>query len=602
MRSPYRRGALALAASVFVIAGSCGNAALAQTVKLGTPERPIHLNQAWNAAERDWFYTTSQGSQIMPYEWFMALEQSDSDALFVSALTSFGYLPNRSKYNNPDGLPVGFAKDSDERGDWIGLTCAACHTNQVNFGGRALQIDGGPTNADMFALISGIANSVAATSASMTDPKFKRFADRVLGKDHHPADEKRLFDSLKEFSGSFNDYVKASTTKVPWGHSRLDAFGMIFNRATSIDLDDPSNNKEPNAPVSYPFLWDTHWHNVVQWNGSAPNELSVERLGRNVGEVVGVFAHTENKKTIMPPLYFKTSAKRLNQLMLEELLSKLRSPAWPAKWAPIDKVKAAAGHKLYDIYCDGCHAVTPRNMPLTRMRVTMTPLAMVGTDPVMVTNSATRRSKTGILEGVRMPLLPFVDPLPAEVLSLELTAKIVVGAILAPPDWDETKSQLSPEQLQLLQSIKTGQPRTDGIKNLLNSAKANLDKGGTASLLKTAADYVEKNKKNAEGLAYKARPLDGIWATAPYLHNGSVPNLYQMMLPSARRDKTFFVGSREFDPVNVGFAFKNNDPGTSLFDTSLPGNSNAGHDGPAYGIDKLSDEQRWQLVEYLKTL
>lgn len=598
----FSRRAIAVAAGLLAIASYPGKSAHAQAVKLGTPERPIHLNQAWNTAERDWFYTTSQGSQIMPYEWFMALEQAGNEELFVKALTTFGYLPNRSKYNNPDGLPVGFAKDSDERGDWVGLTCSACHTNQINFGTRTLQIDGGPTNADMFALISGIAQSVAATSASMTDPKFKRFADRVLGKTHQPADEKQLFDSLKAFSGEFNDYVKASTATVPWGHSRLDAFGMIFNRATAMDLNDPSNSKEPNAPVSYPFLWDTHWHNVVQWNGSAPNELSVERLGRNVGEVVGVFAHTDIKKTILPPLYFKTSAKRLNQLMLEELLAKLRSPAWPALWAPIDKVKAAAGAKIYGIYCDGCHSITPRNKPLTRMRVTMTPLSVVKTDPVMVTNSATRKSKTGILEGVRMPLIPFVDPLPAEVLSLELTAKIVVGAILAPPDWDETKSELSPEQLQLLKSIKTGQPRTDGLKNLLNSAKSNLEKGGTTSLLKTAADYVEKNKKDAAALSYKARPLDGIWATAPYLHNGSVPNLYQLLLPAAQRDKTFYVGSREFDTVNVGFAFKNSDPGTSPFDTSLPGNSNAGHDGPAYGLDKLSDEQRWQLVEYLKTL
>lgn len=597
-----RHGTIALIAGLLGVFGTSQHAALAQAVKLGTPERPIHLNQAWNALQRDLFYTTSQGSQMMPYDWFMALEQSNSEVMFVKLLESFGYLPNRSKRNNPDSLPVGFVKDSDERGDWIGLTCAACHTNQINFGTRTLQIDGAPTDADMYALISGIGQSAAATSASITDPKFKRFADRVLPKNHTPADEKRLYDNLKEFSASFNDYVKASTTKVPWGRARLDAFGMIFNRATAIDLHDPSNNKEPNAPVSYPFLWDTHWHDVVQWNGSAPNLLAIERLGRNVGEVIGVFAHTDIKKTLMPPLYFKSSAKRLNQLMLEEeLLSKLRSPMWPAKWAPIDTEKAAAGRKLYSaLNCDNCHAITPRNKPLTRMRVTMTPLSEVKTDPVMVTNSATRMSKTGILEGVRMPLLPFVDPLPAEVLSLELTAKIVVGAILAPPDWDETKAQASPETLRLLRSIKVGQPRTDGLRDVLSSAKANLEKGGTFGMLKSAADYVEKNKKEAEGYAYKARPLDGIWATAPYLHNGSVPNLYQLLLPAAERDKTFHVGSREFDMVNVGFDTKTPGAATSLFDTSLPGNSNAGHD--SYGTDKLNHDQRMQLVEYLKTL
>jgi hypothetical protein len=283
------------------------------------------------------------------------------------------------------------------------------------------------------------------------------------------------------------------------------------------------------------------------------------------------------------------------------LLSKLRSPVWPAQWAPIDKTKAAAGSKLYEAYCLSCHAITPRSQPLTHMRVTMTPLSEVRTDPTMVTNSAMRMSDTGFLQGVRMPNSPIVDPLPTKVTSLVLTAKIVVGAILAPPDWDETKGELSAEQLKLLKSIKIGQPRTDGLKTFLSTAKSNLEQGGNKDLLQSAADYVEKNKKAVAVLAYKARPLDGIWATAPYLHNGSVPNLYQLLLPAAQRPKQFYVGSREFDSVNVGFKFDSS-PDASMFDTNLPSNSNAGHDGPTYGIDKLTDQQRWELVEYLKTL
>jgi hypothetical protein len=98
-------------------------------------------------------------------------------------------------------------------------------------------------------------------------------------------------------------------------------------------------------------------------------------------------------------------------------------------------------------------------------------------------------------------------------------------------------------------------------------------------------------------LRYKARPLDGIWATAPYLHNGSVPNLYELLLPVERRTKEFYVGSTEFDPKHVGFATKES-PGTTMFDTSDPGNSNSGHD--TYG--DFNDDERWQLVEYMKSL
>ena len=52
---------------------------------------------------------------------------------------------------------------------------------------------------------------------------------------------------------------------------------------------------------------------------------------------------------------------------------------------------------------------------------------------------------------------------------------------------------------------------------------------------------------------YRARPLNGVWATAPYLHNGSVPSLYWMLMPAAERPKQFCMGFRDFDPQQVGF-------------------------------------------------
>jgi hypothetical protein len=118
-------------------------------------------------------------------------------------------------------------------------------------------------------------------------------------------------------------------------------------------------------------------------------------------------------------------------------------------------------------------------------------------------------------------------------------------------------------------------------------------------------------------LSYKARSLNGIWATAPYLHNGSVPSLYDLMLPQKRdgdpedglyRPNEFMVGSREFDPVKVGFRTQGYDG--FLFRTLRVGDLNTGHE---YGtihdpkvMDKtlkpLTDEERWALVEYMKTL
>jgi hypothetical protein len=117
--------------------------------------------------------------------------------------------------------------------------------------------------------------------------------------------------------------------------------------------------------------------------------------------------------------------------------------------------------------------------------------------------------------------------------------------------------------------------------------------------------------------SYKARPLNGIWATSPYLHNGSVPNLYTLLLPKKRpgdpadgeyRPDSFVVGAREFDPVTVGLRSSGYDG--FVFDTSVPGNSNAGHEytsghtaQPSGQIlPALDREQRLDLLEYLKTL
>jgi len=99
---------------------------------------------------------------------------------------------------------------------------------------------------------------------------------------------------------------------------------------------------------------------------------------------------------------------------------------------------------------------------------------------------------------------------------------------------------------------------------------------------------------------YANHPLDGIWARAPYLHNGSVPTLRDLLEPPERRPVVFFRGYDVYDRVRVGFvADVAEERGRRYFryDTSVPGNSNAGH---LYGVS-LPDEDKQAIVEYLKT-
>jgi hypothetical protein len=98
---------------------------------------------------------------------------------------------------------------------------------------------------------------------------------------------------------------------------------------------------------------------------------------------------------------------------------------------------------------------------------------------------------------------------------------------------------------------------------------------------------------------YVAVPLDGVWLRAPYLHNGSVPSLADLLEPPERRPREFWRGYDVYDPANVGFVSSGSESrriGT-LHDVAKPGNSHAGH---LYGTE-LPAESKRALLEFLKT-
>jgi hypothetical protein len=106
----------------------------------------VYPEQNWDASDSLWFYNTSQGSNLMDYEIFLNLEFANSDMLFRSNenLGRYRYLLQKATRDNEKALPVGWVKDSYNGKDFIGFTCAACHTTQVNYNGRGIRIDGGP--------------------------------------------------------------------------------------------------------------------------------------------------------------------------------------------------------------------------------------------------------------------------------------------------------------------------------------------------------------------------------------------------------------------------------------------------------------------------
>lgn len=122
---------------------------------------------------------------------------------------------------------------------------------------------------------------------------------------------------------------------------------------------------------------------------------------------------------------------------------------------------------------------------------------------------------------------------------------------------------------------------------------------------------------------YKARPLGGMWATPPFLHNGSVLSIYQLLGPVEERQSEFYLGQNVFDSEKLGLVPDTKEDGGILFDTSVKGNYNVGHefndkyipykeradseaskdpDNPQKGIigPALSHDERMAIIEYLK--
>lgn len=561
-----------------------------------------YASQGWTDEDRRIFYATSQGSHMMPYAWFKALRQADVDAPFgADQLQRYGYLRNDDPANTAD-LPVGFVIDGDAATGQLGMTCAACHTGQLEYRKdgvtHALRLDGAPANADFQQFLVDLTQ---ASRATLDQPdRFDAFARAVLGAGYTEAKAVDLKKDYGDWVRQFGDFMDRSLpTASHWGPGRLDAFGMIFNRVAGKDLDFAGNFALADAPVSYPFLWNASRQDHTQWNGAVPNGLFIQGLARNTGEVFGVFADFKPRKTLLPRIidYSRNSADFAGLQTLEEQIAKLKPPAWPRDIFGLDDALAAKGAVLFEQNCAECHAARPS--PHLRDGW-LTPVRDVKTDPRMQMN-AQRQGDPRIYDGVLLPP-PSIDRFRNPAKVTDILAGSVVGSILDAaffPGFDPDALRQNGVWRAIRRDLKDLLPGAD-VTEL--KARNVLFLSRLRATIRSRLDGLFKKPDTADaGAAYESRVLEGIWATAPYLHNGSVPNLWELLKPAKQRVSTFMVGSRVFDPKNVGYMTDRSPFSTGTF-TADPENANGnGNQGHEYGTH-LSEAQRWAIVEYLKTL
>ncbi|MEM7413284.1 MAG: di-heme-cytochrome C peroxidase [Myxococcota bacterium] len=637
-RSRLRLGRWATVWGVMAIGLGCDFVSLPKTEPM--PPIPLEQGQAWKSdAELRKFHHFSQGTKLMPEKWFRALRQP---ALFGGRvadpdyLSRFGFIqsPKDTAYN-PHALPVGFAIDGDfkdpvtgEDEPMLGFTCAACHTGELRFEGKAYRVDGGAAMTDLGKFRTALAYSILATY--VLPWRFNDFADAVCGEEEDGCTEvqrqdlklalrvmsaKQLsnFDAQQHrFQGCCEDGSRQNQEE---GFGRLDAIGRIGNHVFAAQGGPGAEgwqNFEPlDAPVAYPHIWDTHWFDWVQYNGSIHQPLA-----RNVGEALGVNAPVQLRGA--PEAHFASTVKIDNLFWLESFLAGERpfegllSPRWHEDFGAIDGDKAQRGAELYEELCAECHGDVARVAdpdsnawidgetrfgvrPVRMLPLTMKEVDAVGTDPAQAINFRKRMLALGDLR----------------------IQKGLAGANTA------EAAERWYRQIDLPREQRKEAPERASLGVALDGATQLAAERWYAAAEERGCSYSEEEKWVLNGRrpslvrdrapadtgkpVYRVRPLNGVWATAPFLHNGSVRTLYQLLLPAEQREKTFCLGSKDFDPKDVGFESECG-RGYFEFDTSLPGNSNAGHefvDGPdrAGRLGRgLEVDERYALIEFIKTI
>ena len=646
-------------------------------------------SQGWTNADSHWFHHVSQGTSTfgLPFEWLDAMQQPELSPSHVGRfldpdyLAHFGFVksprslsdaadaakhgyiaPARpSKYSaaeyamNEHSLAVGFAVG----GRWydpvhnaelpipgtgkmalqIGLTCAACHTGQLEYGKHRILIDGGAGMISLDKFREALAKSFALTL--YLPWRFDEFARNVLGSAYNEKNKDALKEQYAAFfsKGTLQSGKDEALARLPnalvEGYARLDALNRIGNEVFQSQAGLDENLYAITAPVSFPPIWNAPWFDWVQYNSSIQQPMV-----RNLGEAMGVkgrsnLSHAANTFASRIPVRTLREIEELlagaKHPLTDRSFGGLRSPKWTELPLPKpDAALAEKGRPLYDRICSHCHLppvdsagifdpkhwrTVDETSPRQYLALVTIPAMEIGTDCRAAYEMAYRTVITPDFLGnsgrlVTPERAPRDCPSPpAQVAKPGHTITnfgVALGEIVrkTKDKWYTDNRVPEPER------AAWDGFRPDPPKSIRASVLSRYPWQGTDS-------------RELDLPVYKARPLNGVWATAPYLHNGSVPNLYLLLSPQKERDEeaaTFVVGSREFDPVYVGFRYRADrgklpealplasTRGLFVLDTSRVGNRNTGHlftnDEAAAGRigREFTPDERRAIIEYLKLL
>jgi mono/diheme cytochrome c family protein len=532
----------------------------------------IYSANGWSQPERDQYYHLAEGSELMPYALLANLKSVRTGLPFLEGIERFGFLPDHAGPGNPYGLPVGLTVSRSRNTSTVGLeivgfNCATCHVGELTYQGKHVRIDGAP----------------ALVNLQSYQIEFKESLDAVM---KNPRELVALVVAMEK---------QRNTAGTP---SDQDAGKYAAEPAVQT-----ANNVEAAPTADYSFRSVSSA--MADAAPQAPQGTFEERLKSDIAILKARLAYLKHGKLIVdgtepgPGRVDAFGAAR--NLLFPQYAVKMQSPvSFPFIWSVPDNIGRKPGDFKWIHYDGNTNSILERNIGQA--------LGMGAVFDPKTYQSTLRIANLHTMELLTHKLQP--PAWPAEVLGAIDEAKAQKGQQI----FDEKCAGCHQDRLFAQMQIGTDPNRANSFGQRVGQTPFPAAVAPILDGLKKQAFADDGiNPSEQAGMdanpvvwrataQYLARPLKGVWATAPYLHNGSVPTLYDLLHPDTRPAK-FVVGNREFDPVKIGYRAEISATGPNVwtYDTSQPGNSNVGHSGDPFGTS-LPEDQKTALLEYLKTL
>jgi hypothetical protein len=531
----------------------------------------VWSQNGWSNAERAEYHHLPEGSELMPYVVLANLISVKTGKPFLENMERFGFIPDAASDTNPHALPIGLttvhSRNAKHVGlEIVGLNCAACHVGEMTYRGKRLRVDGAPALIDLQAYQVELKDSLDATL-------------------RNPAKTVALVIAMDR-----DQY--ASDTPPAGGAARYES-----------DPDVKTAAETPAAPTA-----DQNLHSVSSRTADAADahtalqgEGFAERLKLDIALLKARLAYLQNGKLLVngtdpgPGRIDAFGAAR--SLLFPKNAIRMQSPvSFPFIWDVPDTTQQRGASIVWIHYDGNTNSILERNIGQA--------LGMGAVFDPKTYESTLRIANLHQLEVLTHKLN--APKWPADIFGPIDEAKAKAGEKI----FNDTCRDCHQNRLYALTDVGTdpkransfGQPVAGGVP-FPTAVKPILDNLKTRAFSDDGISAADQATMDANPVIwratgqYLARPLTGVWATAPYLHNGSVPTLWHLLHPDQRPAK-FIVGNRDYDPAKVGYSTTGNG---WTFDTSQPGNSSIGHASDKYGAS-LTEDQKSALLEYLKTI